>query len=212
MLHARSAPLVIALAAVLAGCHGSEPCGTGCGGATHTTTTTPPVLTSVLMDFAGTEGFYASPFPNDARTIDGFPNPNNNDLANRVVAMIKQQKPGFGLTSGVFFALTAAIDPAGLPTLAGSVAAGASVSLIGIDPSSPDYLHRYPISVGFLADGGPYGAPNLLALLEKLRTWPRTRLAWEVVDQAERFPANNPIGFLAVVRVCLLYTSPSPRD
>ena len=42
---------------------------------------------------------------------------------------------------------------------------------------------------------------NLLALFEALRTWPRTRFAWEVVDRAERFPANNPIGFLAVVRV-----------
>lgn len=43
--------------------------------------------------------------------------------------------------------------------------------------------------------------PNVLALLAALRTWPRTRFAWEVVDQAERFPVDNPIGFLAVVRV-----------
>ena len=38
---------------------------------------------------------------------------------------------------------------------------------------------------------------NLLELFEKLRA----RFAWQIVDQAERFPANNPIGFLAVVRV-----------
>jgi len=42
---------------------------------------------------------------------------------------------------------------------------------------------------------------NLLALLDTLRTWPRTRLAWRMIDHAERFPANNPIGFLAVVQV-----------
>ena len=38
---------------------------------------------------------------------------------------------------------------------------------------------------------------NLLELFENLRA----RFAWSVVDQAGRFPANNPIGFLAVVRV-----------
>jgi len=42
---------------------------------------------------------------------------------------------------------------------------------------------------------------NLLALFETLRVGPRHRFAWQIVDQAERFPANNPIGFLAVVRV-----------
>ncbi len=42
---------------------------------------------------------------------------------------------------------------------------------------------------------------NLLALFETLRLGPRHRFVWQVVDQAERFPANNPIGFLAVVQV-----------
>ncbi len=38
---------------------------------------------------------------------------------------------------------------------------------------------------------------NLVELFEQLRP----RFPWQVVDQAERFPANNPIGVLAVVRV-----------
>lgn len=42
---------------------------------------------------------------------------------------------------------------------------------------------------------------NLLALIERLRAWPATRFKWEVVDQAERFPADSPHGFLAVIRV-----------
>lgn len=42
---------------------------------------------------------------------------------------------------------------------------------------------------------------NLLDLLRKLPEWPLTRFTWEIVDHAEAFPSNNPIGFLAVVRV-----------
>jgi SAM-dependent methyltransferase len=42
---------------------------------------------------------------------------------------------------------------------------------------------------------------NVLALLETLRTWPKTRFNWEVLDHASDFPTSNPIGFLAVVRV-----------
>ncbi|ACB77248.1 class I SAM-dependent methyltransferase [Opitutus terrae] len=42
---------------------------------------------------------------------------------------------------------------------------------------------------------------NVLGLLGRLQHHPRLRFHWCVVDQAERFPANNPNGFLAVVRV-----------
>jgi ubiquinone/menaquinone biosynthesis C-methylase UbiE len=42
---------------------------------------------------------------------------------------------------------------------------------------------------------------NVLELIETLRTHPRYRFDWELVDSAERFPEDNPIGFLAVVRV-----------
>ena len=42
---------------------------------------------------------------------------------------------------------------------------------------------------------------NVLELIETLRTHPRYRFDWELVDTAERFPDDNPIGFLAVVRV-----------
>jgi SAM-dependent methyltransferase len=42
---------------------------------------------------------------------------------------------------------------------------------------------------------------SVLELLAQLRTWPRTRYNWRVVDAAEGFPAANPIGFLAIIRV-----------
>src|ERR1700690_1250649 len=73
MLRARFVFLGIVLAALASGCSSSTPVSqcpkpAGCG------MVNPPVLVSVLMDWKGTEGFYASPFPNDSRTIDGFPN------------------------------------------------------------------------------------------------------------------------------------------
>lgn len=42
---------------------------------------------------------------------------------------------------------------------------------------------------------------NVMALIERLRTWPRTRFRWRLVGQAERFPSSNPNGFLAIVQV-----------
>jgi len=46
-----------------------------------------------------------------------------------------------------------------------------------------------------------FESSNLLALVEDLKTYPGTHFDWQVVDQAERFPANNPNGFLVVIRV-----------
>lgn len=42
---------------------------------------------------------------------------------------------------------------------------------------------------------------NLLELITALESYPATRFRWQVVDQAERFPDNNPIGFLVVIRI-----------
>ncbi len=38
-------------------------------------------------------------------------------------------------------------------------------------------------------------------MLARLRTWPQAPFDWEILDHAERFPANNPLGFLVVARV-----------
>lgn len=46
-----------------------------------------------------------------------------------------------------------------------------------------------------------HGGANVLELIEQLRTSPSTRFKWEVVDQAEEFPRDNPVGFFLVIRV-----------
>lgn len=46
-----------------------------------------------------------------------------------------------------------------------------------------------------------FEASNVTELLLALKNWPRTRFDWDILDVVEAFPANNPIGLLAVVRV-----------
>jgi hypothetical protein len=128
--------------------------------------------TQLMMDFTRATGFYDSPFPCESRRLDGgqvgmasFPNPTQNQLAQQLVQMVLGGVNGFGLSSGIFFQATAALDPTSLPDLHGSTQASSPVFLMGIDPGSPDYLRRLPIQVAFLLDGGPYGPPNLLAAL-----------------------------------------------
>lgn len=148
------------------GCGGSEPARPGCDEACL------DQGTFVSMDFTGKQGFYGAPFPTDARrTQDGrpdvaaFPNPKSMDLVKRVLALLAADATGFGTTSAIYFRLSAALDPAELPDLHASVATGSPIVLIGVDSASPDYLKRYPISISFAADAGPYGADNLLSLL-----------------------------------------------
>lgn len=161
----RLAALVLACAACACGDAG-DPGGTG------TTTLAPEAATLLRMDFAAGGDFYASPFPgehrraaNGAVDLTGFPNPDGIALVDDILAVVGSEADGFGTTSGVFFSLTGELDPAGLPDVPGSVAPDARVFLLDVDPSSPDTLARYPIQVGFVADGGPFGASNLLAVL-----------------------------------------------
>jgi hypothetical protein len=125
---------------------------------------------TVQMHFDRQAGFYAAPWPSeDMRNadgtiaIDGFPNPNNVQLVQLGTQLIKSSARGFGQTTGVFFTTTDAIDPTGLPDLATSMTPNAKVFIVGVDKSAPDFMHRYPVHVAFVNDGGPFGAPNLLS-------------------------------------------------
>ncbi|NUP10451.1 MAG: hypothetical protein HOW73_30745 [Polyangiaceae bacterium] len=131
-----------------------------------------PEPTTIEMDFSGEHGFFGSPFPSDARRdaegrpdIRGFPNPQSNVLVERVLDVIRNDADGFGVSSGIFFRADAPLDPSSLPTLEVSVEEGASVALVGVDPDALDYLVRYPVTVEFTADAGPYGSQNLLSMV-----------------------------------------------
>jgi hypothetical protein len=118
---------------------------------------------------------YDAPFPSDdllqpdgTVSIGGFPNfpaPDTISLVTQMTQMIATDARGFAEEGAVYFTLGGAAHPRNLPDMATSVTPGAAVFLIGVKPGSPDYLQRYPITVRFDVDGGPFGAPNLLSLL-----------------------------------------------
>jgi hypothetical protein len=165
----RPSLVLAALSLGLAGCS-SHPAATS----TCVTAACSPAI-EIGMDFTGKSGFYGAPYPTDARPgaagLEGFPNPDDNTLVQSILTILQgdagsSQTPAFSTTSAIFFQLSAM--PAGtvdLPTVNASVEPSSSVVLLGIDPTSPDYLKRYPLSAALLADGGPFGAPALLSLL-----------------------------------------------
>lgn len=134
----------------------------------------------VRMNFAETSDFFAAPFPNDARILapgspdlTHFPNPANNTLATTIID-IAMKSQGFGTTTPIWFSIDGVIDTARFPSVHESLSPKSPAVLMALDDNS---LH--PIDVRFLADGGPYGAPNLLALLpvQGIPLRPKTRYA-----------------------------------
>ncbi|MBV9946628.1 MAG: hypothetical protein JOZ69_07260, partial [Myxococcales bacterium] len=113
----------------------------------------------------------SAPFPSDDLrradgTIDlgGFPNPGGSSFVAGALQRVASDAHGYSLTGSIFLCLTGAVDPSGLPTLAKSVDPASPVFLLGVDDQAPDFLRRYPVDVQFAADGGPFGAPNLLSV------------------------------------------------
>jgi hypothetical protein len=130
-----------------------------------------PAPTSVRMQFTRPD-FYAAPVPSDDMVAaDGhvdlttFPNPYANLLVDQLKGIVTRDARGFATTAGVFFSLTDDVDPKSLPDLTGSIAAGASVSLVSVSRDAPDFGKPIPSFASFLSDGGEYGAPHLLSVV-----------------------------------------------
>jgi hypothetical protein len=141
--------------------------------------------TTVEMNFDRKGQWLAAPFPSDdLRRADGtvdlstYPNPTHNSSVSQVIALASSAH-GFAQSGGVFFAMTGPLDATKLPTLAESVSGTATTFLIDVDPQSPEYLKRKPAMVSFVADGGRFGAPNLLSVvpLQGIPLRPGTRYA-----------------------------------
>ena len=121
--------------------------------------------TQVQMDFspaARSANFFAAPFPSDTdgvAALASFPD-RKIDLVQKALTLIRRDARGFSLSGGVHFSLDAAIDPSKLPDPAGSLAADSPVFLVALDT-----LERTPAEVTFMADGGPFGGPNLLSIV-----------------------------------------------
>jgi pimeloyl-ACP methyl ester carboxylesterase len=124
------------------------------------------------MNFDRPNDFYAAPVPSDDLlgsdghiSIDAFPNPRDIDIVKGAKALIGRDARGFAQAGAIFFELSGDLDAAKLPSMAESVKDTSPIFLVGVDSSSADFLHRYPVTVSFEKDGGPFGAPHLLSLL-----------------------------------------------
>jgi hypothetical protein len=123
------------------------------------------------MTFDRQGHWLTAPFPSDdLRAPDGtvdlsaFPNPRTNGSVAQVVSLASQAH-GFAESGGAFFTLSATLDASKLPDLAASITSAATTFLIDVDAASPAYLARTPAVVSFAADGGLYGAANLLSIV-----------------------------------------------
>jgi len=155
--------------------------GSGCGDGSTDGGSVETGDVGVGMDFQRSAGFYDAPFPSaelqgpDGRVdVSRFPNPQRVSIINQALALIARDADGFALTAGVYFSLTGAIDPNGLPDVATTLSDAAPVFLVAVDDRQ-----RAPVRVDFVADGGPFGAANQLSLVpyQGIPLQPETRYA-----------------------------------
>ncbi len=116
--------------------------------------------------------FWSAPLPSSLRTredgslgLTRYPAPRSPLLTAWLQTANERSREGWGLTNGVFFPMSGALDPTSLPaTPEASRADDAAVYLVDIDPASPERGRRFPLNVTFTEDGGVTRADNLLAL------------------------------------------------
>ena len=126
--------------------------------------------------------FYAFPWPSALRTLpsgaadlSAFRIPSEAyDLLPKARDAIQAGPPGFSPLASVYVGLRVAIDPATLPAdAAASMTADSAVQLIDIEPGSPDFGKRLPITVEWNEAGGGYWPAKTLALHPNYQLPPR---------------------------------------
>lgn len=122
---------------------------------------------TVRMDFDRTD-LYDAPWPSDdLMTADGVDlsllDPNGVPFVVATKDLLHHVAAGFGTTSTVYLPLTGAV--AGLPTVVESLTEASPIQWLDVDTTSPDFGRRVPFDAAYLADSGPWGAPDVLALL-----------------------------------------------
>lgn len=123
--------------------------------------------TTAWFDPAG-DDFYALPFPNDLRrdddgTIGLAALPTNSAIVDAYRAAA-DSLDGFALNAPIYARFDADLDPGSLPDPAGSLAPGAAVYLVDVDPASPTRGARTPIIARYrAAPTRTLGAHHLVA-------------------------------------------------
>jgi len=121
-----------------------------------------------LVDLEG--GFFDAPFPSDARVtasggpdLSDFPNPTSNPLLDEYIA-VAGELDGAGTSSTITFRFDGPLDLDALPAPGKTLARGAPVFLLDVDPRSPSRGTRIPLIWDFQEEATTYQAANLLTL------------------------------------------------
>jgi hypothetical protein len=127
--------------------------------------------TRVIFEPTRTD-FWALPLPSDLRrqadgtfNLERYPPPRSSLMSLWLKAADARLTDGWGVTSGIFFTLSGAPDPATLPSATGSMEANAAVYLVDVDPFSPEYGNPLPVNVSFTAEESQNSPANLLEII-----------------------------------------------
>ena len=175
------------------------------------TTTTPPVdidyptvgVTARFdLEAASTDDFFAFPYPSDLRLnedggpdLSAFPDEwGARTLIQGAIAAVEDTIRGFSNVAMVYFTFDGEIDPDTLPEdFWATTEADASVYLLDIDPDSPWYGRRMPVTPRLRTEGARYWAAHTVSL-----------------QPPYGFPLRNGTTYAAVVTTAVQGTSGLP--
>ncbi len=132
----------------------------------------PPHAVFVLPRDGAEGAFFDLPWPTNLRkTADGdidvrdFPNPRHAVTVSDYIDAISTHLTGWGLNGAAYFRFSTSVDPSSLPdTPTATIADGASVFLMDIDPDSPDLGTRHPCVVRYEDEATSYWAAHTVAI------------------------------------------------
>jgi hypothetical protein len=157
----------------------------------------PPVGPNPVFE-PGSPGFFDTPWPSDLRrdkdpdgdtiSVEAFPNPLGITLIDDYL-LRADALDGFGTSSPVYVGFDGPLDPALMPTPAGSRETGSAVVLVDVDPRSPYRGERFPVQWEQFAYPDSAYAPEHLLAVAPVFGWPlrpATRYALIVTTGAAR--------------------------
>ncbi len=116
-------------------------------------------------------GFFDLPWPNDVRkaadgSIDLTGAPGSwNGLVSAIFSKGAVATKGFGANAASYFTFSAPLAAWSLPTPQSSTGTGSPLQIVNIDPGSPRYGERVPVSANFKPTGSMLRPFNLLTVL-----------------------------------------------
>jgi hypothetical protein len=181
-------PLLFALSVTVAL---SGACGSSAAPeATPTSAVTSMFALPASLDALDGAHFYDHPWPSDLRRepggaihYAGFYNPHDAPIFGVYVDALNGLLDGFSAAAPGYLRFTGDIDPSTLPTSPpDSLAKGATLQLLDVDPASPERGQRRLVSWFWRKDAGVYWLPDMLAVQPALGypLRPHTRYAYVV--------------------------------